>query len=126
MRHDTQSASDIAGEPPEHRVPDEQSTHRTVAANWAAALATSLGAVAVVLFAYMEVLGTAGCSDRTCPHLGPSELGFTLITYGAPIVAAAAILLSFVTARKRWGMAVPITAWILLIVAFAILVLTFP
>lgn len=80
----------------------------------------------MVLFAYMEVLGTAGCSDRTCAHLGPSEFGFTVITYGAPIVAAAAILLSFATARKRWGILVPITAWVLLIVAFVVLLVTFP
>jgi hypothetical protein len=125
MRHDTQSTSDVSAHQSAADVVDE-SARSSVAANWAAALSTSLGAVAVVLFAYMEVLGTAGCSDRTCPHLGPSEFGFTVITYGAPIVAAAAILLSFATARKRWGMTVPLIAWVLLIVAFGVLVFTFP
>lgn len=126
MRHDTEPASGLTDDQsaPDDLAEDHTRTH--VAANWAAALATSLGAAAVVLFAYMEVLGTAGCSDRTCAHLGPNEFGFTVITYGAPIVAAAAILLSFATARKRWGSVVPITAWILLIAAFAVLLATFP
>lgn len=125
MRHDTEPASELTTD---QSAPDlaEDRTRTHTAANWAAALATSLGAAAVVLFAYMEVLGTAGCSDRTCAHLGPNEFGFTVITYGAPIVAAAAILISFATARKRWGSVVPITAWLLLIAGFAVLLATFP
>jgi hypothetical protein len=71
-------------------------------ANWILALATLPGAVAVVVFAYVQILGSAGCSDQTCPRRGPSELGFTLIQYGLPIVAVVTVA-SFLTARRRGG-----------------------
>jgi hypothetical protein len=93
--------------------------------NWVLALATVPGAIAVVLFLYIQILGTAGCSDQTCPRQGPGELGFTLIQYGAPIVAAAAVALSFFTARRRGGILVPIVAWLLLIAAFVVLMFSF-
>ncbi|MCV7318142.1 hypothetical protein AWB99_12520 [Mycolicibacterium confluentis] len=94
--------------------------------NWTLALTTILGAAAIEIFAYVQVLGTAGCSDRACPRLGPGEIGYTIIIYGAPIVAVLAILLSFVTARRPKGILVPVVAWILLLAAFVVLVVTFP
>ena len=94
-------------------------------ANWTLALATLPGAVAVVMFAYMQVLGSAGCSDQTCPRRGPGELGFTLIEYGIPIVAVVTVALSFFTARRRGGILVPVVAWLLLIAAVAVLVFSF-
>lgn len=93
--------------------------------NWVLALATLPGAVAVVVFLYMQVLGTAGCNDQPCPRQGPGELGFTLIQYGAPVVAVAAVVLSFFTARRRGGILVPLVAWALLIVAFLVLAFSF-
>ena len=93
--------------------------------NWALALATLPGAVAVVAFLYMQVLGTAGCNDQPCPRQGPGELGFTLIQYGAPAVAVAAVVLSFFTARRRGGILVPLVAWALLIAAFLVLAFSF-
>jgi len=93
--------------------------------NWVLALATIPGAVAVVVFLYMQVLGTAGCNDQPCPRQGPGELGFTLIQYGAPVVAAVAVVLSFFTARSRGGIVVPVVAWLLLIAAFAVLAFSF-
>ena len=93
--------------------------------NWVLALATIPGAVAVVVFLYMQVLGTAGCNDQPCPRKGPGELGFTLIQYGAPIVAVVAVVLSFFTARRRGGIVVPVVAWLLLIVAFVVLAFSF-
>jgi hypothetical protein len=94
-------------------------------ANWVLALATIPGAVAVVVFLYMQILGTAGCNDQACPRRGPGELGFTLIQYGVPIVAVVAVALSFFTARRRGGILVPIVAWLLLIAAFVVLVFSF-
>jgi len=93
--------------------------------NWILAVATVPGAIAVVVFAYMQVLGTAGCNDQPCPRQGPGELGFTLIEYGAPIVAIVAVALSFFTARRRGGVVVPGVAWLLLIAAFVVLVFSF-
>ena len=95
--------------------------------NWVLALLTLPAAGAVVVYAFLQVLGTAGCTDRTtCPRLGPGEVGFTLIIYGAPAVAVLAVLLSFVTAGKPRGILVPIVAFGLLIVAAVVLFLTFP
>ena len=93
--------------------------------NWALALTTVLGAAAVVGFAFLQVLGTAGCSDRTCPQQGPGEFMFGLIIYRAPLVAVLAIGLSFITAQHRRGSVVPLCAWAVLVLAFAVLVLTF-
>ena len=93
--------------------------------NWLLALATVPGAIAVVVFLYMQVLGTAGCNHQPCPRQGPGELGFTLIQYGAPIVAVAAVGLSFFTARHPRGIIVPVVAWLLLIAAFVVLAFSF-
>lgn len=93
--------------------------------NWVLALATLPAAVVVVVFLYLQILGTAGCSAQPCPREGPGELGFTLIQYGAPAVAVAAVVLSFFTARRRGGILVPLVAWVLLIAAFLVLVFSF-
>jgi hypothetical protein len=93
--------------------------------NWVLALATLPGAVAIVVFLYMQVLGTAGCNDQPCPRQGPGELGFTVIQYGAPAVAVAAVVLSFFTARRRGGILVPLVAWVLLIAAILVLAFSF-
>jgi hypothetical protein len=73
----------------------------------------------------MQVLGTAGCTDRICPHDGPGELLFGAITYGAPVVALAAIIVSIFAARRPRGWVVSAVAWGLLMVAFLILAVTF-
>jgi hypothetical protein len=93
--------------------------------NWILALATIPGAVAVVVFLYMQIMGTAGCNDQPCPRQGPGELGFTLIQYGAPVVAVVAVVLSFFTARRRGGILVPLVAWLLLLAAFVVLAFSF-
>ena len=93
--------------------------------NWVLALATIPGAVAVVVFLYVQVLGTAGCNDQACPRQGPGELGFTLIQYGAPVVAVVAVVLSVFTAGRRGGIVVPVVAWSVLIAAFVVLAFSF-
>ncbi len=93
--------------------------------NWVLALAKIPGAIAVVTYLYMQVLGTAGCNDQPCPRQGPGELGFTVIQYGAPLVAVVAVVLSFFTARHRRGIVVPVVAWLLLIAAVVVLAFSF-
>jgi len=92
--------------------------------NWILALSTIVGAAIVEGYAFMRVMGTAGCTTRICPE-GPGEGGFTIITYGAPLVAVAAVPVSFVTARRPYGWVVPAVAWTLLVVAFVVLTVTF-
>jgi hypothetical protein len=93
--------------------------------NWALALLTIPGAVAVVVFAYLQVLSTAACNGGACSRLGPGEDVFGLIMYGSPVVAAVAIAMSFFTARRERGILVPAIAWALLVIAAVILALTF-
>jgi hypothetical protein len=103
----------------------EQVGHTGRIVNWVLALATLPGAGAVVVFLYMQILGSAGCSDQTCPRQGPNELGFTLIQYGVPVVAVSAVVLSIFTARRRGGILVPVVAWLVLLAAFVVLVFSF-
>jgi len=47
--------------------------------NWILALATIPGAIAVVTFLYMQIMGTAGCAHQRCPRAGRGGLGFVII-----------------------------------------------
>lgn len=101
-----------------------KSTDKSPVLNWVLALATIPAAAAVVGFAYMQVLGTAGCSEPDCTRL--NTLGFSLIQYGVPAAAGLAVVASFATARRRGGVLVPLTAWMVIAVAVIVLVFTFP
>lgn len=101
-----------------------RSTDKSPVLNWVLAVATIPAAAAVVGFAYMQILGTAGCSAPDCASL--NTLGFTLIQYGVPAVAGLAVVASFVTARRRGGVLVPLAAWVVIAVAVIVLILTFP
>ena len=118
VQHDDEALA-----PTESR-PASDHRRRTVT-NWILSLLAIPGALAVVGFAYLQVLGTAACTDKTCAGLGPSETIFGLILYGSPFVPVAAIALSFFTARRRLGIIVPACAWALLVAGFAILAVTF-
>ncbi|MCX8557797.1 hypothetical protein OS121_22350 [Mycolicibacterium mucogenicum] len=98
---------------------------RRTVINWVLAGLTVPGALAIILYQYAQVLATAGCSERTCAKLGPSPFVFGLIEYGAPVVAVLAVALSFVTAKTRRGIVVPLVAWALLIAGFAVLTFSF-
>jgi hypothetical protein len=95
------------------------------AVNWTLAILSAPAALAVVVYSYLQVLGTAGCSSGTCTEFGPNETVFGLIEYGTPVVAAVAVGLSFVTARHRYGIAVPVIAWIVIVTAAVVLFTTF-
>jgi hypothetical protein len=101
----------------------EHSPRSRVVLNWALAWGTVIGAAALVILAYGKVMGTAACTVGTCEV--PSEGLFTVLLYGPPVVAVAAVLLSFFTAKRRRGYLVPLVAWILLVVDLALLLLSF-
>jgi hypothetical protein len=92
--------------------------------NWALALLAVVGAGVVMVFAVGAVMSTAACSDKACPNLGPNGISFDALLYGAPVVAAAAVVASFFTARRRWGFVIPVVAIALLIADVAILATT--
>lgn len=92
--------------------------------NWALALLTVVGAGVVMLFALGAVMSTAACSDKACPNLGPNGISFNALYYGAPVVAALAVVASFFTARRRWGFVIPVVALALLVGDVAILATT--
>jgi hypothetical protein len=71
-----------------------------------------------------SVMSTAACNDKECPNLGPNGISFDTLFYGAPAVAALAVVASLFTARRRWGFAIPLIALALLIADVAILVTT--
>ena len=92
--------------------------------NWALALLAVVGSGLVMVFAMGAVMSTAACSDKACPNLGPSGISFDTLFYGAPVVAAVAVVASFFTARRRWGFVVPVIALALLVADVAILATT--
>ena len=92
--------------------------------NWALALHKVVGAGIVMVVALASVMSTAACNDKACPDLGPSGISFDTLFYGAPVVAAVAVVASFFTARRRWGFVIPVIALALLIADVAILTTT--
>jgi hypothetical protein len=82
--------------------------------NWALAALTVLGAAAVMLFALGSVMSTAACSDKQCPNLGPKGISFDMLFYDPPVLAVLTVVVSFFTARRRWGIVVPVVALALL------------
>jgi hypothetical protein len=89
--------------------------------NWVLAALTVVGAAIVMVFSLAAVMSTAACSDKQCPNLGPSGISFNVLFYGAPVVAALTIVISFFTARRRWGFVVPVLALALLVADITIL-----
>ena len=83
--------------------------------NWGLALATVPAAAIVMLFALGAVMSTDGCSARNCPNLGSGGIDFGVAFYGAPVVAAVVLLISFFTAKRRGGIVVPLLGWALLV-----------
>lgn len=103
--------------------PPDRSHRAQLWVNWLFALSTILGAAAVQLFAMGAVMSTAACSTPDCPK--PSGFVYGLLTYGAPVIAVAAIIVSFFTAKLRRGFVVPLVAWALLVIDVAVLAAVF-
>ncbi|MCV7383658.1 hypothetical protein [Mycolicibacter longobardus] len=114
----------MTGEP--MPVPVAGSDHRArLWVNWASALLTAAGAALVMVFATGAVMSTAACSTAACPDLGPSGAVFGVLYYGAPVIAALTILISFWTAGRRRGFLVPVGGWALLMLDLLALVVAF-
>ncbi|MGA8249119.1 MAG: hypothetical protein WBW75_26825 [Mycobacterium sp.] len=91
--------------------------------NWGLALTTVPSAAIVMLFALGAVMSTDACTDHSCPGLGRG-IDFGVAFYGAPAVALVVIFVSFFTAKRRGGIAVPLCGWALLVADVAIMAAT--
>ncbi len=100
------------------------SSKRRLWVNWALTLLTVVAAAVVMVVALGSVMSTAACSDKRCPNLGPSGISFNVLFYGAPLVAAVTLVVSFFTARRRWGFVIPVSALALLVADVAVVVAT--
>ena len=87
------------------------------------ALTTVPSAAIVMLFALGAVMSTDACTDHSCPGLGRG-IDFGVAFYGAPAVALVVIFVSFFTAKRRGGIAVPLCGWALLVADVAIMAAT--
>lgn len=101
----------------EARLADEPARHTGVRlwVNWALALLTAPAAALVMIFALGAVMSAAACGDRQCSGIGPDGVSFGVLFYGAPVVALVVIAFSFVTAKLRSGIAVPLLGLVLLL-----------
>jgi hypothetical protein len=88
------------------------------------ALSTVPAATIVMLFALGAVVSTDGCGDRSCPNLGRGGIDFGVAFYGAPAVAFVVIVISFFTAKRRGGIAVPLCGWALLVADVALMAMS--
>lgn len=93
--------------------------------NWALAVLTAPAAALVMVFSIGAVMSTAACSTVECPNMGPNGFVFALMYYGPPVVAGATILASFVTARRRWGIIVPLCCFGLLVLDVVAMTIAF-
>ncbi|BBZ41992.1 hypothetical protein [Mycobacterium conspicuum] len=91
--------------------------------NWGLALTTVPAAAIVMLFALGAVMSTDACTDHSCPGLDKG-INFGVAFYGAPAVALVVILVSFFTAKRRGGIAVPLCGWALLVADVVIMAAT--
>ncbi|WAC91979.1 hypothetical protein [Mycobacterium sp. Aquia_213] len=92
--------------------------------NWGLALSTVPAAAIVMLFALGAVMSTDGCTDASCPNEGRIGIDFGVAFYGAPLVAFVVILITFFTAKRRGGIAVPLFGWVLLVADVALMAAT--
>jgi hypothetical protein len=123
----TQENGNVKVDAGSHRDVDPKADHADrlrLWMNWALALLTVLGAGVVMAVAMGAVMSTAACSDKACPNLGPDGISFNTLFYGAPVLAVLTIVVSFFTARRRWGFVVPVSALALMIADITILAVT--
>jgi hypothetical protein len=115
MGRETQPAAGRTGRP--GRVP--------AWVNWLLALLTVPGAGAVMVFAFVELMGTDRCASAPCRNQGPGGFFFDLLLWAPPVVALVTIAVSFYTATRARGILVPLCGLALLLADVAVLAFSF-
>jgi hypothetical protein len=101
-------------------------SHRVrVSANWVLAVLTVPAALFVMAVGFGGAMGTDRCAYEDCARRGPPFLVFMLLFYGAPLVAVLSIVASFRTARRSWGVLVPLAAFGLFAIEVVVLYLSY-
>jgi hypothetical protein len=93
-------------QPPHVRDRRRKTPH--VRLNWTLAVLTVPLAASAVIFAVSKAVSMAVCTSAPCPDPGPHPLVYTVLLYGAPLVAAATIIASIFTATRQRGVVVPL------------------
>lgn len=91
--------------------------------NWTLALLTAPASVVVVLFGLGALMSYAACTDRACRNWGVGGIWLEVLWFGSPVVAAVIIVVSFFTAKRRYGIIVPLCGWALLAANLGLLTL---
>ena len=98
---------------------------KTAVLNWMLAVLTVPAALVVFIFGFAAAMSTDRCADVDCAHQGPGVVTFGVLWYGGPIVAMATVVASFFTAKRGWGILIPVAALTFLLADVAILNYTF-
>lgn len=93
--------------------------------NWILALLTVPAALFVMVVGFAGAMGTDRCAYQDCARQGPPYLVFMLLFFGAPLVAALTIVASFRTAKRSWGICIPLAAFMLFGIDVVVLYLTY-
>jgi hypothetical protein len=93
--------------------------------NWILAVLTVPAALFVMLVGFAAAMGTDRCAYEDCPRQGPPYLVMTLLFFGAPSVSLFTIIASIRTAKRVWGVVIPLAAFALFSIDVVVLYLSF-
>jgi hypothetical protein len=113
------------GKPEGRAQPHAAHRRRRLWVNWTLALLTVPAAGLVMVLWLVAVMGSAGCGDLPCRHQGPDEAWFGVLYYGAPVIAALTVAISFYTAPRMRGLVVPLVGLVLLAADVAVLAISY-
>jgi hypothetical protein len=97
----------------------------TAVVNWMLAVLTVPAALVAFIFGFAAAMSTDRCAYVDCAHQGPGYVTFGVLFYGGPLVAMATVVVSFFTAKRDWGILIPVAALTFLLADVAILYYTF-
>jgi hypothetical protein len=93
--------------------------------NWILAVLTVPAALFVMLVGFGGAMGTDRCAYEDCPRQGPPFLVMTLLFFGAPLVSLLTIIASIRTAKRVWGVVIPLAAFTFFSIDVVVLYLSF-
>ncbi|ORB18319.1 hypothetical protein BST37_01515 [Mycobacterium noviomagense] len=93
--------------------------------NWILALLTVPAALLVMAIGFAGAMSTDRCAYQYCAHQGPPMPIFVVLFYGAPVIAVLTIVVSRRTAKRGWGILIPLATYVVFACDIAVLYLTF-